>query len=76
MLINSNIKLTQTVGKLQKKVSACNCKQSHYVQLLKSSDMVIFYTGFENIDAFNTIFGIVIPIVRKRWSGYEKSFKK
>ena len=38
--------------------------------------MVIFYTGFENIDAFNTLFGIVIPIVRKRWSGYEKSFKK
>ena len=26
MLRNSNIKLTQTVGKLQKKVSACYCK--------------------------------------------------
>ena len=35
MLRNSNIKLTQTVGKLQKKVSACYCKTSHYVQLLK-----------------------------------------
>ena len=76
MLRNSNIKLTQTVGKLQKKVSACYCKKSNYVQLLKSSDMVNFYTGIENIDAFNTIFDMVNPIVRKRWSGYKKSSKK
>ena len=55
MLRNSNIKLTQTVGKLQKKVSACYCKTSYYVQLLKWSDMVNFCTGIENIDAFNAI---------------------
>ena len=70
MLRIFNIKLTQTVGKLQKKVSACYCKKSYYVQLLKSSDMVNFYTGIENIDAFNMIFH------RKRWSGYKKSSKK
>ena len=56
MLRIFNIKLTQTVGKLQKKVSACYCKKSYYVQLLKSSDMVNCYTGIENIDAFNMIF--------------------
>ena len=76
MLKNSNIKLTQTVGKLQKKVSACYCKKSHYVQLLKLRDMVNFYTGIENIDASNTIFDMVNPIVRKRWSGYKKLSKK
>ena len=76
MLRNSNIKLTQTVGKLQKKVSACYCKKLHYNQLLKSSDMVHFYTGIENIDAFNTIFDMVNPVVRKRWSGYKKWSKK
>ena len=42
MLKNFNIKLTQTVGKLQKKVSACYCTKSHHVKLLKSSDMVNF----------------------------------
>ena len=40
MLRNSNINLTQTVRKLQKKVSACYCKKSHNVSLLRSSDMV------------------------------------
>ena len=48
----------------------------YYVKLLKSSDMVNFYTGIENIDAFNTIFDMVNPIARKRWSGYKKSPKK
>ena len=38
--------------------------------------MVNFYTGIENIDAFNTIFDVVNPIVMKRWSGYQKSSKK
>ena len=73
---NSKIKLMQTVGKLQKNVSACYCRKSHYVQLLRSSDMVNFYTGTENIDAFNTIFEMMNPIVRKRWSGYKKSSEK
>ena len=76
MLKNFNIKLTQTVGKLQKKVSACYCTKSHHVKLLKSSDMVNFYTGIENIDAFNTIFDMVNPTARKRWSDYKKSPKK
>ena len=66
----------QTVGKLQKKVSACYCKKSHYVQLLKLSDMVNFYTGIENIDVFNTIFDMVNAIVGKRWSGYKTLSKK
>ena len=66
ILRNSNIKLTEAVGKLQKKVFACYCKKSHYVQLLKSSDMVNFYTGTENIDSFNTTFDMVNPIVNKR----------
>ena len=74
MLRNSNIKLTQTVGKSQKK-SICMLLY-YYVKLLKSSDMVSFYTGIENIDAFNTIFDMVNPIARKRWSGYKKSPKK
>ena len=81
-LKNSSIKLAQTVRKLQKKVSACYCKKSHYVQLLTSSDMVDFYAGIENIDAFSTIHSvfdidyipfaidIVSPIVWKRWCGY------
>ena len=64
------------VGKLQKKVSAWYCRKSYYVQLLRSSDMVNFYTGIEHIDTFNTKFDIVNPIVRKRWSGYKKSSKK
>ena len=76
MLRNSNIKLMQTVGNSQKKVSTCYCRKSHYDQLLRSSDMVNVYTGIENIDAFNTIFDMVNPIVRKRWSGYKKSSKK
>ena len=66
MLWNSNIKLTQTEEKLLKKVFACYCKKSHYVHLLISSDMAIFYTGIENIDALNTIFDMMSPIVRKR----------
>ena len=73
---NLNIKLTHTVRKLQKKVSAYYCKKSHYVQLLTSSDMVNFYTSIGNIDAFNTIFDMVSPTVRKRWSGYKNSSKK
>ena len=72
MLRNFNI--TENVGKLQKKVSACYCKKSHYVQLLSSSDKVPFYTGIENIDAFN-IFDMVNSIVRKRWRGYKKELK-
>ena len=61
---------------IKKKVSACYCKNSHYVQLLKSSDMVNFYIGVENIGSFNTIFDMVNPVVKKRWSGYKKSPKK
>ena len=38
--------------------------------------MVNFYTSIENLDAFNTIFDSVNPIVRKRWSGYKKLSKK
>ena len=38
--------------------------------------MVNFYTGIENIDAFNTVFDMVSSIVRKRWSGYKKLSKK
>ena len=43
------------VGKLQKKVSVCYCKKSRYVQLLRSSDMINFDTGTENIDEFTMI---------------------
>ena len=60
MLRNSNIKLTQTVRKLQKK-SICMLLY-YYVKLLKSSDMINFYNGIENIDAFSTIFDMVNPI--------------
>ena len=38
--------------------------------------MVNIYTGIENIDAFNTKFDMVSPIVRKQWSGYKKLSKK
>ena len=38
--------------------------------------MVNFYTGIENTDAFNTIFDMVSPSVRKRWPDDEKSPKK
>ena len=38
--------------------------------------MVNFYTGIENTDAFNTIFDMVSPSVRKRWPNDEKSPKK
>ena len=44
--------------------------------MLTSSDMVNFYTGIENIDAFNTKFDMVSPIVRKQWSSYKKLSKK
>ena len=44
--------------------------------MLTSSDKVNFYTDIENIDALNTIFDIVSPPVRKRWSGYKKSSQK
>ena len=33
--------------------------------------MVNLYTGIQNIAAFNTIFDMLNPIVRKRWSGYK-----
>ena len=38
--------------------------------------MVNFYTDIENTDAFNTIFDMVSPFVRKRWPDDEKSPKK
>ena len=57
----------------RKKVSVCCCKNSQYVQLLKSSDIVNFYTGIENVDALNTIFDMMSPVVGKRWSGYKKN---
>ena len=77
MLRNSNITLTQMVGKLQKKISACYCKKSHYVQLLRSSDMENFDTGTENIDEFTMIpFNMVNPTVKKKWSGYKNCPKK
>ena len=59
----------------RKKVSACYFRKSHYIQLLRLIDMVNFYTGIENIDAFNKIFDMVNPILRKRWSRYKKLSK-
>ena len=81
LLMKKNEELVAKQSILQGKlIFMRNCfeksrKKPFYRELLTSNKNALFYAGLSNLDLFESVHNLVMPLIRRKWVGNSKSYE-